>query len=107
MQTVMVQVKFTEETPQGRFCDALYLTPEQYASMSQQDVDALKAERVNNWKAVVTAVPVEVVKTQEDIEAEIKAIDEQIVQLDQRQAELVRKVEMMKAVGVMEKVDGD
>jgi len=57
--TKSVQIRFEEETEQGRFCDALYFTEEQYAKLSDKDIQVAIDERVANWVAVVTAPPME------------------------------------------------
>ena len=47
----MKQIIFTFETPFGPFSDALYL-PEDHTFTDEQ-IEAMKQERLNNWLAVV------------------------------------------------------
>lgn len=54
-----VQVRFTIKDGDHEYTDALYLTPEEHERMTPEDIEARQQERFNNWKAVVTAPPVE------------------------------------------------
>lgn len=47
----MQQIKFTFETRFGPFSDALYL-PENHG-LSDEQIEAMKQERLTNWLAVV------------------------------------------------------
>lgn len=46
-----MQIIFEFQTPFGPFCDALYL-PEDHG-LSEEQVEAMKQERLDNWLAVV------------------------------------------------------
>lgn len=50
----MQQIRFTFETRFGSFSDALYL-PEDHTFTDEQ-IDAMKQERLNNWLAAVNPV---------------------------------------------------
>ena len=39
--------------------DALVMTPEVYALLTPEEIQAMKQQRYNNWIAIVTAPPVE------------------------------------------------
>ena len=54
-----VQVIFEVETAHGLYRDALYFPADQVPS--DEEIELLKQERVNNWIAVVTAPPSEVI----------------------------------------------
>lgn len=54
-----VQIIFEVETAHGMFRDALYFPADQVPS--DEEIELLKQERVNNWIAVVTAPPIEVI----------------------------------------------
>jgi hypothetical protein len=101
-QTVMMQIRFSEDVlVKGMtlsYSDALYYTPEQYAAMKQSDIDAVKAERVANWKNIVeNPAPVKEV-TKEELIAQIAAMDEQKVSLEAQKAEIEAKIVAMDAV---------
>jgi hypothetical protein len=52
-----MQIIFTFETPFGPFCDALIFEDEQPIP-SDDEIEAMKLERLNNWLAMVNP-PVE------------------------------------------------
>ena len=52
-----MQIIFEFDTPHGVFRDALYLADEH--TFTDDEIQAMKQERVDNWIAVVTAVLVE------------------------------------------------
>lgn len=54
-----VQIIFEVETAHGMYRDALYFPADQVPS--DEEIELLKQQRVDNWIAVITAPPVEVV----------------------------------------------
>jgi len=52
-----MKIDFEFETQYGKFADALYF--EDDAIPSEVEIEALKQERLTNWLAIVTQVPVE------------------------------------------------
>jgi hypothetical protein len=59
----MIKIDFEFDTPHGVFRDALHL-PEDHG-MTDEQIDAMKTQRVDNWIAIVTAPPVELPPEQE------------------------------------------
>lgn len=53
----MIKIDFSFDTPHGKFADALHL-PDNHG-MTDAEIDAMKQQRLDNWLAVVTAVPEE------------------------------------------------
>lgn len=53
----MVKIDFEFDTPHGVFRDALHL-PDDHA-FTEDEIQAMKEQRRDNWIAVVTAPPVE------------------------------------------------
>lgn len=53
----MIKIDFEFDTPHGVFRDALHL-PDDHG-MTDEQIDAMKQQRVDNWIAIVTAPPVE------------------------------------------------
>lgn len=51
----MIQVRFTFETEFGPFSDALYL--EEGHTLTEEQIEALKQERLNSWLAIVNPPP--------------------------------------------------
>lgn len=51
IQSIKVQVIFTEPTKYGEFTDALYFSPEEFEAKTQEDLNVLKSERVENFVA--------------------------------------------------------
>lgn len=54
----MIKIDFEFDTPHGKFADALHL-PDDH-TLTEEDIQNLKQQRVDNWIAVVTASPAEV-----------------------------------------------
>jgi len=54
----MIKIDFQFETPHGKFADALHL-PDDHA-FTEEEIQAMKEQRRDNWIAIVTAPPVEV-----------------------------------------------
>ena len=59
----MIKIDFEFDTPHGIFRDALHL-PEDH-TFTEEEIQAMKEQRRDNWIAVVTAPPVEETPTQE------------------------------------------
>ena len=55
-----MKIDFEFDTPHGVFRDALHL-PDDH-TFTDDEIQAMKQQRVDNWIAVVTAPPVEVVE---------------------------------------------
>lgn len=55
-----MKIDFEFDTPHGVFRDALHL-PDDH-TFTDAEIQAMKQQRVDNWIAVVTAPPVEVVE---------------------------------------------
>ena len=53
----MVKIDFQFDSPYGVFGDALHL-PDDHG-LSEEEIQALKQKRLDNWIAIVTAPPVE------------------------------------------------
>jgi hypothetical protein len=53
----VVKIDFEFDTPHGVFRDALHL-PDDHG-MTDEQIDAMKQQRVDNWIAIVTAPPAE------------------------------------------------
>jgi len=96
--TVRVQVAFAvkdDAIPNDPgFSDALYFTPEAFAVLAPEQLEAAQLARFNGWKdalAAAAAAPVEE-KTEEVILEEIASLEEQRAMLDEviaaRSAEL-------------------
>ena len=53
----MIKIDFEFQTEHGLFRDALHLADDH--GLNDEQIEAMKAERVDNWIAAVTAPPVE------------------------------------------------
>jgi hypothetical protein len=49
----MIKIDFEFNTPHGLFCDALHL-PEDH-NFTNEEIEAMKQKRVDNWIAVVAS----------------------------------------------------
>lgn len=61
----MIKIDFEFQTQYGLFRDALHL-PDDHG-MTDEQIEAMKQERVENWVAIVSAPPAEEV-TQEQVD---------------------------------------
>lgn len=52
----MIKIDFQFDTPYGKFADALHL-PDDHG-LSEEQIDAVKLHRLDNWIAIVSAPPV-------------------------------------------------
>ena len=50
-----MQIVFTFQTPFGSFCDALHLPADH--GLTEEQLEAMKQERLTNWLAVVNPSP--------------------------------------------------
>ena len=57
----MIKIDFSFETQHGVYSDALYLDDNH--TFTEQEIEAMKQERVDNWIAVVTSPSKEVIET--------------------------------------------
>ena len=62
----MVTIKFQKGEPPLVFSDAITLSDEEAAALSEQDIEAMKDGRYQQWLAIVN-VPLENVEAQEQI----------------------------------------
>lgn len=50
---VFYQVRIQEETELGQFNDAIYMLPEEYMLLHQEEIDAMVKDRVSSWISFV------------------------------------------------------
>ena len=55
----MNSINFSFETEFGVFSDAIVLSDEEMATITQEQVDAIKQTRLDNWLAIVNSPAVE------------------------------------------------
>jgi hypothetical protein len=48
----MATINFQFDTQYGQYCDALILTDEEQAALSDADIEAMKQQRLTNWLAI-------------------------------------------------------
>lgn len=110
MDTTDIRIKFTIERDGYSYADALYFSPQEYNSLTPEQIEAMKEERFQNWLTAINTPPVEQEQTSEDLQRSVEQIDEQIAQLTQQKEELQVKVEQVlveeKAVSAVGVVKG-
>jgi hypothetical protein len=52
-----MKINFEFDTPHGKFADALYLPDDN--NFTEEQIQSMKEQRLNNWIAVVTAPSIE------------------------------------------------
>jgi hypothetical protein len=50
----MISIPFRFDTPQGVFSDALVLTEQELAELSDDQLQAMKQQRLDNWLVAIT-----------------------------------------------------
>jgi hypothetical protein len=95
MDTIKIQVRFTEKTPYGEYSDCLYydVLPE------QKEIDIAKKERVDNWITVITTPQPEIEVTEEMLQKQIMEIEEQEAVLESQKVDLQNKIAEIKLKG--------
>ena len=79
-----IQIPIHQHTIVGDYNDALYFTPTQYVATTPAQINQMIQDRVNNWVSMVRTPPPP--PTQEQIQADIDAIQAQINQLTAQKA---------------------
>jgi len=83
LQDVRVQVLISEQTEIGQFNDAIYLTPEELAALSEEQISDMKKARADAWVASVKAASSmeRPEPTKADIQAQIDATKAELAEL--------------------------
>lgn len=83
---VFVQVRFTVTDGEHEYTDALYFTPEEHAALSPRDLAERQAARFDNWKAIVTAPPIELKPEEQAAQkaAQITMLTEQLASVQEQ-----------------------
>lgn len=53
---VKILIQFTASVNNISFTDTIVLTQEEYASMTPEQIDAIKQERISNWSSVMDSM---------------------------------------------------
>lgn len=94
MEIRQVQIKFTEDTEFGRYTDAIYVPLDAYqrGEITEEQIVAQKAERVNRWTDMVRNPPAPVVLSDADLlaqtEQQLQELEQQRIELEARTVEL-------------------
>lgn len=80
-QSTMVQVRFTIDTPQGTFTDALLYTQAAFAAVTQKDIDTAIIARKDAWVFAITHPVPPPVYTKDELQGQADDIDKQVLTL--------------------------
>jgi hypothetical protein len=72
----MNSINFSFETEFGLFSDAIVLSDEEMATITQAEIDAMKQTRLDNWLALVNSPAVEEAPTDVVEEAPTDVVEE-------------------------------
>ena len=92
---ISIKVEFTEEVNGNKFTDSLYFTPEDYEALSEKQLNSLKKERVDNFKAFIDNPPEPIEPTKEELEQQKQMLQDQVAELDAR---IVKKLEVVEPI---------
>lgn len=62
----MATINFQFDTQYGQYCDALILTDEEQAALSDADIETMKQQRLTNWLAIFEAPETVVIETPQE-----------------------------------------
>lgn len=80
---ISIKVEFTREVNGNKFTDALYFTPEDYEDITDKELETLKQERVDNFKAFIENPPQPPEPTKEELEQSKEILAEQLAKLEE------------------------
>jgi hypothetical protein len=75
-QAIFVQLRFSVDTPQGTFTDAIYYTQAEYAASTPAQRNAEMAARVQAWRQAILNPPTPPTPSVDDLQRSIDEIDE-------------------------------
>ena len=75
---LFVQHRFRDEAT--GYADAIVLPQSEYEALSEDDIEAIKAERVANWVEAVANPPEPVEPTEDDLRAEALAVQAEAIE---------------------------
>ena len=75
MDTVKIQVLFSEETKYGTFTDALYFTQQEYAALTPLDIKQMEQQRIDNYVSSIDNAPPEKDLTKKELQLAIANLD--------------------------------
>lgn len=92
---IKIQIRISEDTPQGKFNDAIYLTQREFADMVNPSatIAALKKDRVDRWLAAIEEAKTRPahVPTEEELAEQEAATKRQLEEI-QEKLEAVRSL---------------
>lgn len=91
-QEIRIQVIFKVDTEYGVFQDALWFTQEEYAKLTQADIDKMQQERIDNWIKIVTTLAPEPTEAEKlaQIQSEIAILSLRMQELQVQKKGLVK-----------------
>ena len=81
---ISIKVEFTEEVNGNKFTDSLYFTPEDYEALSEKQLNSLKKERVDNFKAFIDNPPQPPEPTKEELEQSKETLAAELERLNEK-----------------------
>lgn len=78
---IKIQYIFSEETKHGQYNDALYFTQTEFENITQDEIDALKKERISKWVEYLDNPVIANEPTKEELQAQYDAreLEQQIL----------------------------
>lgn len=78
MDKVLIQIPFKKKTESGlEYNDALYFSQEEYAALTQEQIEEMKQTRFNNWLSVIQNPVIQPEPTEAQIiEERVKVVKE-------------------------------
>lgn len=87
---IFIQHRFTIEKDGVTLSDAIVLPQSEYETLTDKDIEAIKQERFDNFKQVLSAPPIETIKEEQlaEIEQQLATIAEQKEVLESQRVQL-------------------
>lgn len=91
-EEVKVVVLINKKVDGLDFKEAIYFTQDEYAALSESDIDAIIQTRIDNWIASRNELVLEIEKTEEQLQQELIELDSFKDQIDTKKIQLTDKL---------------
>jgi hypothetical protein len=81
-QNAKIQINISQKTEFGEFNDALYYTPDEWANLTQDDIDKATQTRVDNWVNLIKNPPPPPEPTKEELEQRVADLENYKTSID-------------------------
>ena len=81
---IKVQVRFTEDTERGEYSDSFYYTIDEWASITQEDIDKEKSERITNFVNAPEKTPIVPEPTKNELQYNLDRLNLEVSKMENK-----------------------